>query len=121
LYLFGTVEGSNGKEIRYARAESVTGPYVDKSGTALTDGSNGELLVSGTSDYLNPENPMRAFASEDGNYIYLGYNATKVGKETMASGYLRRPMFITPIPKGEDGWFTTTVTPIEGWATPRFQ
>lgn len=121
FYLFATAEQNGTKEIRYARAENVTGPYLDKSGASLADGSIGEPLVSGSSEFVNPENPMRAFLNSEGTHLYLCYNATEQGKETMTSGYPRRPLFVAPLAIGEDGWIVGTTTAQKGWTAPRFE
>lgn len=117
VYLFGTV----GNEIRYARAENIVGPYHDKAGTALTDGSKGEALVSSNAEYNVVENPMRAILNTEGTHLYLYYNAVEAGNDKMQSGYARKPMFIQPIPVTEDGWFTETYSPKKGWTSPRFE
>lgn len=119
FYLFGTVTTGSGSEIRYARATKITGPYVDKNGVALTDGSNGELLVEGGTEYAAPCNPMHMFVSEAGLH-YLAYNASAITKPTMPSGYDRKPLFINPVAIDEEGWFTEVIVPQTGWTSPRF-
>lgn len=121
FYLFGTVSDGQNTEIRYGKASKVTGPYLDKAGNDLADGvSNGELLVKSGDQYVNPENPMRLFESENG-YYYLAFNATDASRKLMPSGYERKPMFINPLQIGEDGWFTAVTSPAEGWTSPRFE
>ncbi|MDE6335465.1 MAG: hypothetical protein K2L34_02735 [Muribaculaceae bacterium] len=121
FYLFGTVTNGNSTEIRYGKASKVTGPYLDKNGNELTSGaSNGELLVKDGLEYVNPENPMRLFESENG-YYYLAYNATDASRKLMPSGYERKPLFLDPLQMDEDGWFTTVTFPSVGWTTPRYQ
>ncbi len=121
IYLLATVNSGNGSEIRYAKAEAVTGPYVDKSGVSLTDGSNGEPLISSGSELQHPENPMRAFLNSEQTHVFVAFNATEAGKAQMSSGYARKPLVIMPIELGEDGWFTQNVTAQKGWTTPRFE
>lgn len=116
IYLFGVCDG----EIRYARAESIKGPYLDKNGTSILEGSKGEPLIAANGDYVNPTNPMRAFLNEDETHLFLCYNATEAAMPTMASGYARRPMFIEPIELDEAGWLVGTHTPKKGWTGPRF-
>lgn len=120
FFLFGTTTGST-KEIHYAKASAVTGPYLDKNGADVASGSTGEPLILSGSEYGNPENPMRAFINSDATHIYLAYNATENGKDAMTSGYARRPLFITPLELGEDGWFKQTVAVQKGWTAPRFE
>lgn len=121
FYLFGTYTSNGKTEIRYGISSKATGPFLDKDGGDITNGaSKGELLVSDGEIYINPCNPMRMFESDNG-YIYLAYNATMMGNETMPSGFARQPLFISPLLVDEDGWFTSTVTPNVGWTSPRFE
>lgn len=121
FYLIGTVTKNGVSEIRYGHASKVTGPYTDKAGVELTDGaSNGELLVQAGPGYINPENPMRMFQSENGFY-YLAYNCTEAGKEAMPSGYARKPLFLNPVEMDADGWFSSVIVPAKGWTSPRFE
>lgn len=121
FYIFGTVTDGNSSEIRYAKASKVTGPYLDKAGNDLASGAtNGELLVKNGEAYVNPENPMKLFESENG-YFYLAYTATDPSHATMPSGSARRPMFLDPLQMDEDGWFTTVTAPNVGWTTPRYE
>lgn len=117
IFVFGEV----GDEIRYAKADAIKGPYCDKAGASIAEGSKGELLVSASSTYVKPGNPMRAFLNEAEDYLYLAYNATEVGFETMKSGYARRPMFVSPFKMTEDLWIEGNVQPEKGWTAPRFE
>ena len=121
FYLMGTVTNGDNTEIHYAMASAITGPYIDKSGTDLTAGSTGQILVEGNSTIKNPENPMRGFLNSDGTYLYVAYNATEAGNELMRSGYARKPMFITPFKIEKDGWFVNSVTPQKGWTYPKYE
>ena len=118
-YIFGTVKNGSGTEVRYARATAATGPYTDKAGNDLVNGSNGELLIEGGDENVNPENVCRVFADGQG-VQYVAYNATAAGKELMASNYKRRPLFISPMELDEEGWFKGVIVPNTGWTTPRF-
>lgn len=120
FYLFGTVSNGGATEIRYAMASKITGPYLDKTGADLTNGTNGELLLSGGAEIINPENPMRGFINGEGTHLFLAYNATEQGKATMQSGYLRKPMFLMPFEIAEDGWLAGGQTASKGWTSPRF-
>ncbi len=120
FYLFGTVKNGDRTEIRYGRSNSLTGPYADHAGVALTDGASmGDLLVESGSEYVSPCNVMHVFVSESGQY-YIAYNATRAGQDKMPSGFLRQPLFVTPLEIDEDGWFTSTAVKT-GWTSPRFE
>lgn len=121
FYLMGTVSSGGQKEIRYAMASKVTGPYADRSGVELTAGSTGEQLVAGGSEMANPENPMRGFVNAAGTHLFLAYNATEQGKEVMQSGYARRPMLVTPFEIADDGWLAAPATAQKGWTSPRYE
>ena len=121
FYLLANVKDGAGSTIRYARAEAVTGPYLDKSGASLADGSKGELLIDSGTELLNPENPMRVFLNSEQTHAYVAYNATEAGKTQMTSGFARRPMILTPIALTDDGWFATGTTARKGWTAPRFE
>ncbi len=120
FYLFGTVKTDNGTEVRYARASSLTGPYLDHDGKSILDGSNGELLIQASSEYTKPCNVMRGVESDNG-YFYIAYNASAVGYEVMPSGYARQPMFVSPVTMDDAGWFTSVISPVTGWTTPRYE
>lgn len=120
-FLFGTVANGGQTEIRYAKASKVTGPFLDKQGGSVAESSTGETLVTGTADFSNPENPMRGFLNTAGDYFFLAYNATQADMPMMESGFNRRPMFVTPIKVGTDGWLEGTVSPQKGWTYPRFK
>jgi beta-xylosidase len=120
LYLFATVKTATGTEVRYARASSITGPYLDRNGNSILDGSTGELLIQSSDEYNNPCNVMRGFESENG-YFYIAYNATEIGRTLMPSGFARQPMFINPVAMDEDGWFTSVISPVSGWTSPRYE
>ncbi len=117
LYIFGVVNN----EIRYAHATTAMGPYVDKSGTSLAEGSNGEQLITANSTYNVVENPMRAFLNSDATHLFLCYSAVKASQPTLSSGYARKPVFVQPFELDEDGWLKGTATPTEGWTAPRFE
>lgn len=119
FYLMVTVANGSKKEIHYAIASSISGPYRDKSGVSLTDGSNGEVLITDGEQMVNPENPMRGFFNTDRTHLFIAYNATEQGNETMKSGFARKPMLLAPVEIGEDGWLTA-VQAQKGWTTPRF-
>lgn len=121
FYLMGTVANGGSKEIHYAMASTITGPYKDRSGSDLTAGSIGEPIIVGGSEIINPENPMRGFINEAGTHLFVAYNATEQGQDLMKSGYARRPMFVAPLEIDEDGWFKAPVTAQKGWTSPRYE
>ncbi len=116
VYLFGNV----GNEIHYARADKITGPYLDKSGNDLAESSQGELLITSSEQYINPENVQRVFSSSTENLVFVVFNATRADKPTLSSGYARKPLFINPVYMSEDGWFSEVISPIEGWTSPLY-
>ena len=117
LYLFGVV----GNEIRYAHATAADGPYVDKSGSSIAEGSKGEALITTNGDYNVVDNPMRAFMISEATHLYLCYTAQKATQQTMGSGYARKPVFVQPFELDENGWLVGTASPTEGWTQPRFE
>lgn len=120
FYLFGTVANGGRTEVRYARADALTGPYKDHAGVELTDGASmGDLLIESGDEYVSPCNVMHVFASENGHY-YIAYNATKAGMDKMPSGFARKPLFVSPLTADEEGWFSP-VTVKTGWTSPRFE
>ena len=121
FYLLATVSNGNGTEIRYAKADNVNGPYLDKSGASMADGSKGELLIESGMTMLNPENPMRVFLNSEQTHAYVAYNATESGNSQMKSGFNRKPLFISPIEFDEEGWFLSSIKAEKGWATPKFE
>lgn len=121
IYLLATVSNGSGTEIRYGKASDIMGPYVDKSGSSMADGSKGELLIESGTTMQNPGNPMRVFLNSEQTHAFVAYNATEAGNGQMKSGYARRPMMVSPVELTEDGWFKTSVKAEKGWATPKFE
>lgn len=118
-YLFGTVKNGNTTEIRYACSSKMNGPYIDKDGKDILTESKGTLLIESGSSIVNPENVCGVFAdASDKEYIL--YNATDSSKPVLESGYNRKPLFMNPLDRDEDGWFTSVITPAIGWVAPRF-
>ena len=120
FYMLFTVKNGESTEIHYARASKITGPYLDKSGNDVATSSAGETLITASDNIINPERPMRGFINQAGDYLFVAHNATEQGKETMQSGYARRPLFVTPVQIGEDEWLTATQVK-KGWTKPRFE
>jgi arabinan endo-1,5-alpha-L-arabinosidase len=80
-------QGTNSTyNMRYGRARNVTGPYVDKAGTALTSGG-GTLLADGSG---SPGGHNAVYA-ENGNF-YLAYHVYD-GRNHPASLQIRRLFF----------------------------
>ena len=73
-------------EIHYARATAATGPYLDKSGANVAEGSKGETLITPSGEYNVVENPMRAFMNSEFTHLYLCYTAIKGTMQTMPGG-----------------------------------
>ncbi len=117
VYLFGNV----GDEVRYARADNINGPYLDKSGNDVATGSQGEPFIAGTEQYVHPENVQRLFPSSTEGLLYVAFNATRADKPSLGSGFARKPLFINPVRLGEDGWFSEVSHPVEGWTSPLYE
>ena len=88
---------------------------------ALTAGGKGEDLIKAGKDFINVENPMRAFVNSELTHIFLAYNATQADKPTMNSGFARKPMFLQPMELDEEGWIKGTFTPAKCWTSPKFE
>lgn len=121
FYLIATYNNGSTTELRYGRAEKITGPYLDKNDADMADTSVGEPLIVGGTEIVNPENPMRGFLNSAGTHVFLAYNATEAGKEQLQSGYARKPLFIAPLELDEEGWFKQVFTAQKGWTQPLFQ
>lgn len=120
-YLAGTVNAGGVKEIHYAKSSEATGPFLDKNGNDLANGSAGELLVKAGNGFVNPENPMRGFVNSDASHLFIAFNATESGKDLMKSGFARRPLFVAPVEIDADGWLKAAVSAEKGWSTPRYE
>ncbi|WP_437289559.1 arabinan endo-1,5-alpha-L-arabinosidase [Sorangium sp. So ce406] len=64
------------------RATSITGPYVDRAGKAMTSGG-GTLLVEGSSRWRGPGHNAVLFAKDRAYNIYHAYNAEANGAPTL--------------------------------------
>ncbi len=117
VYLFGNV----GDEVHYARASNINGPYLDKSGNDVATGSQGEPFITGSEQYIHPENVQRVFPSSTEGLLYVAFNATRADKPFLNSGFERKPLFINPVRLSDDGWFTEVTRPVEGWTSPLYE
>ena len=121
FYLFGTVKGAAGTEIHYARAEKIDGTYKGQDGHGILDGqSTGSLLVRASQTYADPQNLNGVFEAS-GDSLFVTFTATETAKPQLSSGKPRRPLFLYYAPRDEQGWFTTLLEPVKGWATPKFK
>lgn len=82
--------------VRVGRSERLTGPYVDREGQKLMQGS-GTLVVQGNARWYGAGH--NAVCSFDGTdyFVYHGYDASDGGKSKL---------LIHPLVWGEDGWPT---------------
>lgn len=117
VYLFAC----SGNDMVYARANAVTGPYLDKDGADLVSGGKGTLVIKANAEYNKVLNPMRGFINTDATHIFLCYNAVKSDKPTMTSGYARHPMFVQPLEIDEAGWFKNVYEPSATWISPKYE
>jgi arabinan endo-1,5-alpha-L-arabinosidase len=86
-------DGSSDYNIRVGRSESVTGPYVDQSGTAMTDGG-GTLVLESFGKWQGTGHNSVLQADGETMLVYHAYNTNQNN-----TPYLR----ISPI-EWEDGW-----------------
>ncbi len=80
--------------IRVGRSTSVTGPYADKAGTAMSNGG-GTLLVQGDARWKGPGHNAILFRGTKAYNIYHSYDANQNGRITLR---------ISEIAWGSDGW-----------------
>jgi arabinan endo-1,5-alpha-L-arabinosidase len=80
--------------IRVGRSAQITGPYVDESGTAMTNGG-GTLLVSGNDQWRGPGHNAVLFVGTRAYNVYHSYNASDAGRP-----YLR----IAELVWNTEGW-----------------
>ena len=85
--------------VRVGRSESVTGPYVDKNGTAMTNGG-GTIIINGTPSWKGTGH--NSVLQEDGE-TYLVYHAYSVQQDGVP--FLR----ISPL-EWEGGWPSVPMT-----------
>jgi len=86
-------DGSSDYNIRVGRSESVTGPYVDQSGTAMTKGG-GTLVLESFGKWQGTGHNSVLQADGETMLVYHAYNTNQSN-----TPYLR----ISPI-EWEDGW-----------------
>ncbi|AUX40511.1 uncharacterized protein SOCE26_019120 [Sorangium cellulosum] len=81
-------------KIAVGRSANITGPYVDKEGTAMTSGG-GTLLVVGDSRWRGPGHNAVLFAGDRAYNIYHAYNVEANGAPTLR---------ISELVWDSDGW-----------------
>ena len=94
----GTVTGgaSSTARIVYGRADNVSGPFVDRSGALMLDGS-AELLLEGGKKFAGPGSCSEPVGLEDGT-TWLVYNAYDLADVSKGRTLMLDPLF------WEDGW-----------------
>lgn len=85
--------------IRVGRSDAVTGPYVDREGTPMTDGG-GTLVLEGWSNWKGPGHNT---VLQDGGETMLAHHAYSVADE--GTPYLRMSLL-----EWEDGWSIVPTT-----------
>lgn len=118
FYIFGTVKNGDRTQINYARAEAITGPYLDGTGNSLLS-NDGMLVIDNGDQLINPTNVCGIFADFNEDDFIL-YNVTDITKPTLASGYNRRPLMLNKLVISADGWIESTIKPYMGWTSPKF-
>lgn len=111
-YLFGSsgscCEGANSTyQVLVGRSPSLLGPYVDRHGNPLTEGSFGELLIkghTGTKGYAGPGHNAEIITDDGGN-DWLLYHAMDKQNARLDNGTNRRSLMLDKL-IWEKGWPT---------------
>lgn len=95
--------------VSVARAEAITGPYLDKNGNDIRFSQGTLILMSGSKDeegnphFVGPGH--NAVVTDDEGTDWIVYHAIDAENSLLRNGATRRPLFIEPL-VWEDGWPT---------------
>lgn len=111
-YLFGSsgscCEGANSTyKVLVGRSYSLLGPYVDRNGNLLGEGSFGELLIEGHTDtvgYAGPGHNAEIITDDEGN-DWLLYHAMNKQNAKLDNGTNRRSLMLDKL-VWENAWPT---------------
>jgi len=119
-YFFGTNGAAGETSIRMARATAITGPYLDKDGNSILDGTGTELVAGDPgSVYDSPSGTGGIFTDFEGK-DWIVYQVTETDKPLLAAGGERHPMMLNRIDWDEEGWPELVILAGEGWQKPKF-
>lgn len=109
-YFFGSQENCcDGPDTRYnvrvARADEITGPYLDKSGTDIsTLGVRGSLFLEGDGvKFVGTGHNAEIVVDDNGDEWFL-YHAVEISNPYLPGGATRRPLMLDKILWDNDGW-----------------
>jgi len=103
-YLFGSegtcCEGANSTyRVKVGRSAQLLGPYIDKEGNKLVEGSYGELILrsnDGTTGFAGPGHNAEIITDDAGN-DWLLYHGMLKSKATLSNGTNRRSLMLDKI------------------------
>src|SRR5690606_30372219 len=106
-YFFGSkgscCEGANSQyRVLVARATSLQGPYLDKSGADVRERGKGTLLLQGNEVVAGPGHNARLVTDDEGT-DWLLYHGILRNQGTVSSGASRRTLMLDKV-TWKDGW-----------------
>jgi arabinan endo-1,5-alpha-L-arabinosidase len=109
-YFFGSQENCcDGPDTRYnvriARADKITGPYLDKDGVDIaTQGVRGSLFLEGDGvKFVGPGHNAEIIVDDNGDEWFL-YHAVELSNPYLFGGATRRPLMLDKILWDANGW-----------------
>lgn len=119
-YLFGAVEDGDASRLTIARAEEITGPFLDKDGNSLMSGEGTLLLKAEASMGFVAVNHIAGIIEDSNDDLWVAYQATDIDMPNLSSGEPRHPLVISRIELDESGWPTQVFEAVKGWNYPKF-
>jgi beta-xylosidase len=119
-YLFGAIEDGDASRLTLARAEDVTGPFLDKNGNNLLSGEGTLLLKGDPVKGFVAVNHIAGIFEDANNDFWVAHQATDVDMPVLSSGAPRHPLVISRIELDESGWPTKVFEATKGWNYPKF-
>ncbi len=118
-YLFAVAEDGDNSTVGVARSGSVDGPFLDKDGQSLLDGTGTPLLTGSAEEGYVAVNHVGGVFEDSNGELWILYQVTDVEKPELSSGTERHPLMLTKLKMDEDGWPTGTMNPLGGWNYPK--
>jgi arabinan endo-1,5-alpha-L-arabinosidase len=116
FWFYGTHSGN----IIIAKSGNIEGPYADKSGSALTEGGIGEVVVSPGADF-SVIGQVSGIQMDNEDNDWLLYTAVDSEIPQLPTGESRYVLMLNRLPIGDDGWPSEVVTAESGYFSPRFK